>query len=80
VGGDEKKLVGEEVGEGYKEGGSHLPPLSLSPPTTRRDDSTLIPASLYRRLPLLCSAPVNSLEISFHPLRFFICFLLFYFL
>lgn len=47
-----KKLVGEEVGEGYKEGGSHLPPLflSLAPPTpsspacaatTRRDDSYL---------------------------------------
>ena len=28
-GGEEKKLVGE-VGEGYKEGGSHLPPLFLS--------------------------------------------------
>lgn len=28
--GEEKKLVGEEVGEGYKEGGSHLPPLFLS--------------------------------------------------
>lgn len=28
--GEEKKLVGGEVGEGYKEGGSHLPPLFLS--------------------------------------------------
>jgi len=92
-GGEEKKLVGE-VGEGYKEGGSHLPPLflslapSLSPSSLRRrGEATRLlslsrstaasPALLGVVVSLSTSPPVNSLEISFHPLRFFICFFLF---